>query len=182
MKRLQIGVLGSAGPEEYRYQKPDPTMLSAAEAIGRELAKRGCVIVNGGKGGIMTAVCQGARANGGLTVAETSGIARLTANDFVDVEVVTGDLAFRGPSQLVGMSDAVIALGGGAGTLQELCVAYRMAKPIVLLPGYGGWVDRLRGEQWLDERKLVPFRRAATPAKAVALAISLVQSNRRKQS
>lgn len=176
MKVLQMGVIGSAGPEEYAYRKPIARMELAAEEIGYQLAQHGCMTVTGGKGGVMIAASRGAKRGGGITIAETSGVQRFTSNAYVDVEVITGDRAFRGPSQLVAMSDAVICLGGGAGTLQELCVAYRMQKPIILVPGYGGWTDRLAGRKWLDERRLIEFCIEPDPAKAVRLAINLVQS------
>ncbi len=175
MKKLQIAVIGSAGPEEYQYKKPILQMYQAAESIGAALANRDCIVINGGKGGIMEAVSKGAKANGGITVAETSGNERYTSNKYIDVEVVTGDTAFRGPSQLIGMSDGVIALGGGAGTLQELAVAYRMQKPIVLLRGYRGWTDRLSVRKYLDERKLIAFSCEDSVAAAVENILKLVQ-------
>jgi uncharacterized protein (TIGR00725 family) len=177
MKKLQIAVIGSAGNEEYTFDKPNQTQFVAAEEIGRLLAESDCIVINGGKGGIMEAVCKGAKAAGGLTVAEVAGDGRGEANEFVDVEVVTTDVGFRGPSVLIGMSDAVLALGGGAGTLQEIAVAYRMRKPIVLLTGYGGWTDRLTGE-YLDERRLVPFERTASIKQAVKKVIQKAKEQR----
>jgi hypothetical protein len=73
------------------------------------------------------------------------------------------------------MSDAIISLGGGAGTLQEICVAYRMQRPIVLLTGFGGWTDRLAQLDWLDERQLVPFHVESSPEGAVKTALELVR-------
>ena len=175
MKRLQIGVIGSAGSEEYPFRKPVEPMGRIAAQIGAELAARDCIVITGGKGGIMRAASEGAKQAGGITAAETSGLDRFTSNEFVDFEVVTGDVAFRGPSQLVAMADAVISIGGGAGTLQEICVAYRMGKPIVLVTGYGGWTDRLAGRTWLDERRLVAFAVESNPSLAVEKAISLIQ-------
>lgn len=175
MKRFQVAVIGSAGPEEYAYKKPLKQMYSAAEEIGFMLAENNCIVINGGKGGIMEAVSKGAKRAGGITVAETSGNERFTANDYIDIEVVTGDIAFRGPSQLIGMSDVVISLGGGAGTLQEIAVAYRMAKPIVLLRGFGGWTDRLATRRFLDERKLIQFVVTDSVASAVTESIKLIQ-------
>jgi uncharacterized protein (TIGR00725 family) len=180
MKCIQIAVIGSAGPEEYPFQKPDIKMLVTAEELGTLLAQAGCAVVNGGKGGVMNAVAKGAKQAGGLTIAEVSGLGRGTSNAYTDIEVVTGDIAFRGPSQLVTMSDAVISLGGGAGTLQEICVAYRMRKPIILLKGFGGWSDRLSKVKWLDERKLTAFEIVLSPKAAVAKALSLIQFNQGK--
>lgn len=173
MKRLQIAVIGSAGPEEYQYEKPGRRMYEAAETLGRLLGEADCIIVSGGKGGVMEAVCQGAKAKGGITVAELAGNGRYEGNRYVDVEVVTADVGFRGPSQLVAMSDAVVSLGGGAGTLQELAVAYRMRKPVVLLAGFGGWTDRVAQMEYLDERRLVRFKVARNEREAAAAVLSL---------
>lgn len=170
MKKLQIAVIGSAGNEEYPFDKPKASMFEAAERIGELLAIRDCVVVNGGKGGIMEAVCRGAKNAGGLTIAEIAGDDRGGSNKYVDIEIVTTDVGYRGPSLLIGMSDAVISLGGGAGTLQELAVAYRMQKPIILLKGFGGWTDRLSGP-YLDERRLVSFVDVSTAEQAVAKAV-----------
>ncbi|QQS69373.1 TIGR00725 family protein [Candidatus Saccharibacteria bacterium] len=174
MKKPQIAVIGSAGPEEYPHKKPLDAMFSAARQIGEQLAQQQCIVVCGGKGGIMEAVSAGAKAYGGTTVGEIAGDDRFAGNDYIDVEVVTTDVGFRGPSLLIGMSDVIISLGGGAGTLQELAVAYRMKKPIILLKGYGGWTDRIT-TKYLDERKLVPFIITHRPEKAVQLAVNVAQ-------
>lgn len=167
MKKRQIAVIGSAGPEEYQFEKPTAGMYEAAERLGTLLAENDCVVVNGGKGGVMEAVCRGAKQAGGLTVAEIAGDGRFEGNVYVDIEIVTADIGFRGPSLLVGMSDAVISLGGGAGTLQELAVAYRMKKPVVLLTGFGGWTDRIAERAYMDERRLIKFGQVTTPQAAV---------------
>jgi uncharacterized protein (TIGR00725 family) len=179
MKKLQIAVIGSAGYEEYPFSKPVQSMFAAAEQIGKMLAEAGCVVVNGGKGGVMEGVCKGAQSAGGITVAEIAGNGRGESNQFVDIEIVTTDVGFRGPSILIGMSDAVIALGGGAGTLQEIAVAYRMQKPIVLLQGYGGWVDKLTDE-FLDERQLRPFYKAVSVKDAVRQVVDEAKKEIRK--
>jgi len=176
-RNYQIAVIGSAGPEEYGFDKPDSKMYKAAEELGSLLASRGYLVVSGGKGGIMEAVSRGAKSRGGIVAAETSGLDRFTSNKFVDVEIVTGDVGFRGPSQLIGMSDAVISLGGGAGTLQEICVAYRMQKPIILIPGFGGWTDKLKDQKYLDERRLVKFQLASSPEQAVKM-LNLKERNK----
>ena len=170
MKKRQIGVIGSAGPEEYPYEQPEKDMFMAAEEIGELLARNECIVVNGGKGGVMEAVCRGAKREGGITVAEVAGLGRGESNDYVDIEMVTTDVGFRGPSALVGMCDAIISIGGGAGTLQEIAVAYRMGLPIILVTGYGGWTDKLTGE-FLDERRTVRFDRTDSINEAVSLAL-----------
>ena len=165
--KLQIAVIGSAGPEEYEYVKPNEKMYEIAEKLGDDLAKKNCIVLTGSKGGIMVAAAKGAKKAGGITAGEVSGINRGTANKYVDVEIVTGDSAFRGPSQLIGMCDGVIAIGGGAGTLQELAVAYRLRKPVVLITGYGGWVDKIAEMDYMDERQSIRFLAVSSVEDAV---------------
>lgn len=175
MKKLQIAVIGSAGPEEYDFAKPNSKMYQVAYQIGKILAGNNTIVVSGGKGGVMEAVSRGSKESGGITIAEIAGDGRLESNPYIDVEIVTQDIGFRGPSQLIGMCDAVISIGGGAGTLQELAVAYRMQKPIVLLKGYGGWTDRISEMDFLDERQTIKCYTANSPLSAVKKALSLIQ-------
>lgn len=179
MKKQQVGVIGSAGLEEYAFEKPNGKMFAAAETLGRLLAEKDCIVINGGKGGVMEAVCKGAKIAGGMTVAEISGNGRGEGNMYVDVEIVTNDIGFRGPSTLIGMSDVIIALGGGAGTLQELAVAYRMGKPVILLTGFGGWTDRISKLEYLDERQLIKFAQATTEKEAVTQALAMINNGGR---
>lgn len=44
---------------------------------------------------------------------------------------------------VVRASDALVMIGGGAGTLHELAIAYAEGTPVVVLRGTGGWSDRL---------------------------------------
>lgn len=77
-----------------------------------------------------------------------------------DVTVpVTTCLTFQGRSEvLIHAADAVIIVGGGAGTLAEIAIAYLHRKPMVALRGVGGWGDRLPAALvdgcYLDDRRL----------------------------
>src|SRR5690606_24400788 len=111
-QRLQIGVVGYAGIEEYPAKdSPDPAVYAAAEEVGRLLASMGLTVVTGGKGGVMEAAARGAKQAGGITVGIVSGAARGTANDYTDVEIPTG-MASAGFDEvlLVGMCDALIVI------------------------------------------------------------------------
>jgi len=46
----------------------DDVACRMAEDVGRELARRGAVVVTGGLGGAMAAACRGAKAEGGTTI------------------------------------------------------------------------------------------------------------------
>ncbi len=109
--------------------------LAVAEAVGSELARRGAVVVCGGLGGAMEAACRGAKEAGGLTVGLLPGSDRSAANPFVDVAVATG-LGEARNALVVRAADAVVAVGGGYGTLSEIAFGLKAGKPVV---GLGGW-------------------------------------------
>jgi len=117
-----ISVIGSAICDER-------TAAQAAE-VGREIARRGGVLVCGGRGGVMEAACRGAKEAGGLTVGILPGTDRREANPYVDVPVVTG-LGEARNALVVRNGDAVIAFHGGYGTLSEIGLALKMGKPVV---------------------------------------------------
>jgi len=104
--------------------------LDAAEEVGRLLAEAGAVVVCGGLGGAMEAVCRGARSAGGMTVGILPGRDRRDANDYVQVALPTG-LGEGRNALVVRAADAVVAVGGGYGTLSEIALALRADKPVV---------------------------------------------------
>jgi uncharacterized protein (TIGR00725 family) len=106
-----------------------------AEAVGRELAVRGAVVVCGGLGGVMEAACRGAKEAGGLTVGILPGTDRAAANPFVDVGIPTG-LGEARNALVVRAADAVIAVGGGYGTLSEIALALKAGKRVA---GLDSW-------------------------------------------
>jgi uncharacterized protein (TIGR00725 family) len=103
---------------------------AVAELVGKELGARGVVLVCGGLGGVMEAVCRGAQGAGGLTVGILPGLDRSDANPFVDVVIATGMGEARN-ALVVNAADAVIAVGGGYGTLTEIGLALRAGKRVV---------------------------------------------------
>ncbi len=136
MKRV-ISVCGSDGSDPHLTQYA----LKIAEEIGRSIAEHNAVLVCGGRTGIMQAACQGARKAQGLTI----GIlpeSKQEANPFVEIGFVSG-LGSRRNSLVVSFGDAVIALAGRWGTLNEISYAVIMKKPVVLVRGTGGCVDAL---------------------------------------
>ena len=106
-----------------------------AERVGRELARRGAVLVCGGLGGVMEAACRGARDAGGTTVGILPGTDRRSANRFVEVAVPTGMGEARN-ALVVRAADAVVAVAGGYGTLSEIALALKAGKPVI---GLGSW-------------------------------------------
>ena len=106
-----------------------------AEEVGRELAKRGAVVICGGLTGVMEAVCRGAKSEGGLTVGILPGNNRNDANPYVDIPILTGMGYTRNPV-VVRTGQAAIAVGGKYGTLSEIAYALQEKIPVI---GLGTW-------------------------------------------
>jgi uncharacterized protein (TIGR00725 family) len=108
----------------------DPEDEATAERVGRELARRGAVVVCGGLGGVMEAACRGAREEGGTTLGILPGSDRREANRFVEVAVPTG-LGEARNALVVRAADALVAVGGAYGTLSEIALALKAGKPVL---------------------------------------------------
>ena len=121
---MLISVIGAS--------EPSPRVEALAESVGAELAKRGMTVVCGGLGGIMAAVCRGAKSEGGATVGILPGDNPADANPWVDIPVCTG-LAYARNVIVVKSGRAVIAVGGAYGTLSEIGHALGEGIPVVAL-------------------------------------------------
>ena len=119
---MLIAVIGAA------QCSPDEARL--AEAIGRELAGRGAVLICGGLGGVMEAACRGAAGAGGLTVGLVPGDDPSSANRYVDIAIATGVGQARNIA-IVKSARAVIAVGGEFGTLSEIAFAAKAGVPVI---------------------------------------------------
>lgn len=144
---VQVSVIGSGTDH-----------VGSAEEVGRLLAERGCTVVCGGLGEVMTAAARGAKSAGGTTIGILPGTSRADANEWIDHVVVTG-LGHARNAIVAASGDAVIAVGGSHGTLTEVGFARIYGRPIVIL------------EPGLDVEG-VP--RAATPREAVDFVLASV--------
>jgi len=152
-----IGVIGnsSCSPEEAKL----------AESVGELLAQQGATIVCGGLGGVMEAVCRGAKSKGGLTVGILPGKNSNMANPWVDIPVVTGIGEARNVA-VVKSAQAVIAIGGGYGTLSEIAYALKSSIPVI---GLNTWSLSRNGRE--DDSII----RVQSATEAVDKAISLAK-------
>jgi uncharacterized protein (TIGR00725 family) len=101
-----------------------------AAAVGRLIAEQGAVLLCGGLGGIMAAAARGAKQAGGLTVGILPGNDPGEANADIDVALATGMGEMRN-AVIVRAAGAMIAIGGGWGTLSEIALARRIETPVV---------------------------------------------------
>ena len=145
----------------------DQETATLARAVGRGVAERGAVLLTGGRTGVMEAASQGARDAGGLTVGVLpgAGAAESPPNPYVELALYTGLGEARNWVNVCA-SDALIAIGGGFGTLSEIALALKARKPIVLL---GSWQFEMEGVS-----PTVP--RAREAAEAVALAFAALDA------
>ena len=138
--------------------------LKLAEAVGREVALRGAVLVCGCLGGVMEAACKGASVENGVTIGILPGDNRLGANEYVQIPIVTG-IGYARNVAVVKSGQAVIAVGGSYGTLSEIGYALQSGLPVIGL------------ETWNISRKgkdKCPIIEAKTPAGAVAKALEMI--------
>jgi uncharacterized protein (TIGR00725 family) len=104
--------------------------LEQAEEAGAAIAAAGATLVCGGLGGVMEAACRGARSRGGMTVGLLPGTDRDDANGWVVLALPTG-LGEARNVLVVRAAEAVVAIGGGWGTLSEIAFAMRAGIPVV---------------------------------------------------
>lgn len=123
---MSTKIIGVIGESEFS----DPAHEMLAEETGRLVGARGYVLICGGLTGVMEAACRGARAAGGQTVGILPGSDRGEANPYVGVAVPTSLGQMRNVL-IVLAADALIAIGGGYGTLSEIGHALRLGKPVI---------------------------------------------------
>ena len=140
-----------------------PELAAKAEELGELLAGRGCIVVCGGREGVMDAVARGVRRKGGVSIGILPEADRGRAAPDLTYTVCSA-MGYARNLSVVASGDVVIALGGAWGTLSEIALARNVDKPVILLdtwsvtPPDGGALDGVR--------------RAATPAEAVELALT----------
>lgn len=145
--------------------------IATAEDVGRRLAAAGAGVVCGGLGGVMEAVARGAASGGATVVGILPGGDRTAGNRHLTVAIPTG-LGEARNTLVVRSADAVIAVGGGYGTLSEIGFALKIGTPVI---GLGTW--ELRRDGVIDEGIVV----VADPAQAVTAAIAAAEGMHRSE-
>jgi uncharacterized protein (TIGR00725 family) len=156
-----VGVIGST--------KAEPDILRLAEEVGAEIAKRGAAVVCGGLGGVMEAVCKGARREGGLTIGIIPSDEKNDANPYVQIPIVTG-MGMGRNVMLVKTADVIIAVGGEFGTLSEIAHALNIGKKVI---GLRTWrLEKAR------DRPIPNLIVASEPKQAVEIAVNLISAQK----
>jgi len=141
-----------------------------AETVGEQLAERGATVICGGLGGVMEAVCRGAKSKGGLTIGVLPGEDSSMANQYIDIPIVTG-VGYARNMAVVKSAQAAIAIGGNYGTLSEIAYALKRGIPVI---GLNTWSLSRNGQEG------DPIIRVSNAAEAVDRAIAAVKKRVRQ--
>ena len=181
---IQIGIFTT-------YDPVPEHVLEKARLVALKLVEKKCVVITGGNGGVMKVIAEEVHRRGGIIVGilsyelEKASVDSYLHNPYNTVEIRTG-LTYSARSALVARSsDAAIVIGGGVGTLTEVCMAYNMGVPIVVLEGTGMVADKLRKmfpTGYLDHRENVKLYFTADPIEAVEIAYQFAVKRCKKAS
>lgn len=149
MKRNKtIGIIGAS------QAQCSPELYEFAVQAGELIAGMGYNIVCGGMGGVMEAVCKGAKQSPQTFANQTIGIIPDSdpagANPYVDMVIPTG-IGIARNIIIINTADLLIAFGGGAGTLSEIAFAWQKGKTVLCVTAFDGWAKELAGKQ-IDDR------------------------------
>jgi len=165
-KKRQILVIGN------NTNGCTPKHEKIAYEVGSEIAKSDSVLITGGLGGVMAAASHGAHDENGLTVGIIPQNDATMANEYCDIVIPTGmGLARDFLNALT--ADGVIIVGGGSGTLSEVCATYMYKKPMVAIRNIGGTIEPYI-DGFLDHRKNIKIIGVDTPQNAVKTILELI--------
>lgn len=141
---LTVGVMGSAGGDLKQEVR------DKVKELGREIARRGYVLITGAAPGLPHDAVLGAKSVGGMVVGISPA---LTLEEHVnkyhsptrgyDTIIYTGSGLMGREIENIRSCDVVIFAGGRSGSLGEFAIAYDEGKVIGALQGTGGIADRL---------------------------------------
>ena len=160
MPRPVVGVMGGANVSD--------EVIESARRLGTLIAQRGWVLLNGGRNvGVMAASTAGARQAGGTVIGVLPDRDARAACPDLDYAIVTGLGDARNLINVLS-SDVVIACPGGAGTLSEVALPVKNAKPVILL-------NFDPGPALEPYRQTAPVFSVTTPEDAVEKAATLLE-------
>ena len=146
-RQPQVCVLGSAEPGSRAYD--------LAGQAGELLARSGITVISGCGSPATRVAAQRAKAAGGLVVSIITD-ADMPAADWPATVVIPCGMGDARNLMMALAGDACIVIGGRAGTISEVCLAWLHHRPLLPLVGCGGWSDGLPTHP-PDERQNSPI-------------------------
>ncbi len=132
-----VGVIGAGECTDSTYR--------TAQNLGFEIGKRDWILVCGGLGGVMEAAAKGCTEAGGMTLGILPGLKRDSANPYIRIALPTG-LGEGRNLLVVRISDILVSISGGYGTLSEMALALKAGKPVI---GLKTW-EHIQGVQYVS--------------------------------
>lgn len=172
-KKEYKGIISIIGASEIDKDIEEKTL-----EIGRLIAKNKYALVCGGLTGVMEAVCKGAKEEGGLTIGIIPYKEKIAANKYVDIAI---PVPFSQARNIVVVltGDVVVAIGGKAGTLNEISLAWIYEKPIIALSSVEGWSSEMANKK-IDDRRSDIVYGANTPLEVIEKIKELINSKKVK--
>jgi uncharacterized protein (TIGR00725 family) len=124
-RKLPVGIVG---PNDTSQAE-----IAFAEEAGAAIAAFGLPLVCGGRGGCMEAASRGCAAAGGLVIGILPSGDWMTANRHVAVPLASG-LGEARNAIIASACFALIAVGGGHGTLSEMALGLKIGRLVIALP------------------------------------------------
>ena len=146
--RTIISVIGNGVCED------DSLNARLAFEVGKALVDNGYRVLTGGLNGVMKHALRGAKASkkykDGDTIAVLPMFDESQANEYADIIIPTGiDLA---RDVITANTPAVVAIGGGSGTLGEIANAWTLQRMVIGMEQANGWSSKLVGTQVGEKR------------------------------
>ncbi|RAK57768.1 Rossmann fold nucleotide-binding protein [Phenylobacterium deserti] len=144
---FQISVLGSADPGTSAFEQ--------AALAGEKLAQLGYTVVSGCGSPATRVAAERALAAGGRVVS-------VVPHDQIDVAdwpcsvLIPCGMGDARNLIMALSADACLVIGGRAGTISEVCLAWLHRRPLLPLISHGGWSDGLQDNP-PDDRDLAPI-------------------------
>jgi len=175
MKKVQIGVMGSAADLNYSDKA-----LSFARRLGELIAESGNILVYGAEKeytSLSTEAAKKASKKGGITVGIAGGKEKRIFGKYRPTVLINSGQEIGGGREfnLVLSCDVIIALGGGSGTLTEMAIAYQAGIPIITATGFGGWSEEL-SNRFFDDRKRLKCIEVTSPEEALEEALKQIKN------
>jgi uncharacterized protein (TIGR00725 family) len=130
----QVCVLGSAEPGSKAYE--------LAGAAGELLARSGVTLVSGCGSPATRVAAERALAAGGLVVSIVPSD-DIGLKDWPCSVLIPSGMGDARNLLMALAGDACLVIGGRAGTISEVCLAWLHRRPLLPLTGCGGWSDQL---------------------------------------
>ncbi|HTR01133.1 MAG TPA: hypothetical protein VMH83_14130 [Candidatus Acidoferrum sp.] len=147
IRKPQICILGSAEPGSAAYE--------LAGQAGTLLARYGITVVSGCGSPATRVAAECAVAAGGLVLSIVPPDV-MPAADWPATVVVPCGMGDARNLLMALAGDACIVIGGRAGTISEVCLAWLHKRPLLPLVGCGGWSESLPSNP-PDERNNSPI-------------------------